>query len=511
MKIFYKISGMVLFVLFVAVVGMMGSAMVLNQRLAKQIDIKLDEAFTEVFAKVGTIFSDFEGSAKEKMSKTSGLFSLEQTWGVFRKGHEDYLAKSRDIMQKAFDDLKKSGSDAGVPKDEIDKVKARVMKELDDLNTQLDASVTADTGKMISSGAKTMGEASVNFVGTQEQTQRQIRDIKMRALDKVTQSQKEGSRNTIIALLLAVAVVTVLVLFVSVVMTRSLTKPITEMIDVLREIAEGEGDLTRRLKADSGDEFGMLAENFNLFVEKIEQIVRQVRDASDSLVASNQEINVRSQSIADGAQQQSAGFEELSGVFQSNVQNASDANDVAQVTSKNAEVVGRGMDEMIEAMNAIEKSSKQMEQAIQIITDIADQTNLLALNAAIEAARAGEHGKGFAVVADEVRLLAERSATAAKDISGQIRASLGQIDNGAVISKKAGENLKDIVANIRTFAEQLGSISASMQEQAATMEQSTAITEANVAAAEFMATASTDMGKQTEILKKLVNKFKVNG
>jgi len=184
---------------------------------------------------------------------------------------------------------------------------------------------------------------------------------------------------------------------------------------------------------------------------------------------------------------------------------------VAQLTSQNAQVVGRGMDEMNEAMASIEKSSQQMAQAIQIITDIADQTNLLALNAAIEAARAGEHGKGFAVVADEVRKLAERSALAAEEISGQIHDSLRHVENGAVISKKAGENIKSIVLNISKMAEQLGMISVSMQEQSATMEESTSITEENVSAAEFMASAAAEMENQTQILKELVNRFKVYG
>lgn len=289
----------------------------------------------------------------------------------------------------------------------------------------------------------------------------------------------------------------------------SIVNPIKNAIEMLKDIAEGEGDLTKRLKVTSGDEIEEMATWFNTFIDKIEQIIKQVKESATQLASGSDEVSSGAQQIADGAQQQSAGFEELSSSVQSNAANATSSNELTQKTSDQAQTAGDGMQNTIEAIKEIEQSSQKIAESVTFITDIADQTNLLALNAAIEAARAGEHGKGFAVVADEVRKLAERSATSAQEIAQIINKSIKQVESGVKLSDEAGEIIGKILQNITSIAEQLQNISASSEEQSSTMEENTSITEANASAAEELSASAEEMASQAAILKNLVDQFKV--
>jgi methyl-accepting chemotaxis protein len=334
------------------------------------------------------------------------------------------------------------------------------------------------------------------------------------AIFKTALAQLEGiadhakaQMQTVIITILIISIVGIVVIVLFLV--RGIADPIKKVLGMLKDIAEGEGDLTKRIDYVAGDEIGQLAHWFNIFVEKIETIIRQVKDAALQLTSASEEVSRGSQQISDGAQQQSASFEELSSSVQSNATHASEASDVTQNTSQEAAVSGDKMDETVEAIQGIEKSSKAIAEAVAIITDIADQTNLLALNAAIEAARAGEHGKGFAVVADEVRKLAERSATSAKEITDLLRVSIQQVDNGVTLSNDAGLALKKIVTDIQKVSEQLKEISSATQEQAATMEENASIVESNAAASEELAASAEELSSQAESLSNLVGRFQV--
>jgi len=289
---------------------------------------------------------------------------------------------------------------------------------------------------------------------------------------------------------------------------RSIVQPIKHLSETIMLV--GKGDLDQRVEISSSDELGSLSDSLNNFIEQLAGIIMQIKEAASQLSLATGEIANSSQQISDGAQQQSASFEELASSVQTNAENVKSANGLSQDVTVNAEKAGQAMDNTVGAMSVMEKSSGQIAQAVNIITDIADQTNLLALNAAIEAARAGEHGKGFAVVADEVRQLAERSASSAKDIANLIKETLKQVENGVNVSKEAGDNVKIIIGNIRKVAEGLQSIAHASEEQAAAMEQNTSITESNAAASEELASAAEEMATQASSLQDILSRFKVS-
>lgn len=351
------------------------------------------------------------------------------------------------------------------------------------------------------------------------QLNRSVDDINTLVGQLITQVNKEMSdalrhaddasmsTNVILPILTLCSVV--IALFLGIIVSRMIIDSVTQLGAVTQKVAGG--DLNQRVNIISGDEIGELGGYVNLMINGLNTIVKQVKHASDQLASISSEITSLAQQIADGSQQQSVSFQELSTTVQSNAHNATKANEIAHETAKNADLTGKSMGNTIEAILAIEQSAGKIAEAIVFITDIADQTNLLALNAAIEAARAGEHGKGFAVVADEVRKLAERSAGSAGEINKLIKESLQQVNNGVKLSKESGDRLKLIIGNISKIDLQLEAISTSTQEQAASMEENTSVTDSNASAAEELAAASNEMAQQAENLKKLVDQFKIQG
>ena len=327
--------------------------------------------------------------------------------------------------------------------------------------------------------------------------------------EELSKNARSLANGLFLALILCLAISVALVLAVGVLLINGVQEPVVRIARYITDHT-AQGDFSVHTAMDGReDEIGDISRAIMKINDQLGNMVVQVKDAANQLVTATEQISSASQQISDGAQQQSAAFEELSGSVQSNASSSQHANELAQDTTRKAEKAGEGMVTTLDAMGTIEHSSKQISEAVSIITDIADQTNLLALNAAIEAARAGEHGKGFAVVADEVRKLAEKSASSAKEITGLIKDSLSQVENGVALSKETGERLKDIVTNITNISSQVRSITTATQEQAAAMEENTTITESNSSASEEMAASAEELAAQANSLRDLVSRFKV--
>ncbi|MBF0442410.1 MAG: methyl-accepting chemotaxis protein [Oligoflexales bacterium] len=247
-------------------------------------------------------------------------------------------------------------------------------------------------------------------------------------------------------------------------------------------------------------------------VARLNDTAYQITAAVDLLAESSDSLAKASGNQASSIEETSASMEEFSSMVKRNTVNTQEVNKLAQESKQAADSGDTEIQALISAMSGIVTSSKKIEDIINVIEDITFQTNLLALNAAVEAARAGDHGKGFAVVADAVRDLAQRSSSAAREITTIIKESVLQSDSGAKIAVKSGESLKEIVGAAKKVASLAGEIASANQEQAQGIVQITQAitqidqsTQSNASTSEKVAQTSRELKVQTESLNLLVD------
>ena len=388
----------------------------------------------------------------------------------------------------------------------------------------------------------------------------------------------------LISLLMA-GIVSVLGWFIA----RGISKPIVSIAGVAENIAIG--NIDQRIDIKSGDEIGTLAHSFRNLIDymknlstaaqsiadsdltvrvepKSEQdvlgksfktmiinltgMVRQIQDNSTQLVSAATEIASASEQQSRGAKDQSnqmnqvsVAVEEMSATIVESARNAGEAQQASRNASETASTGGQIVSETIQGMQKISntvrnsaesitklaQSADQIGEIVSVIDDIADQTNLLALNAAIEAARAGEQGRGFAVVADEVRKLAERTGKATGEITDMIKgiqtetndavqsmeSGIQEIDTGRELADNAGSSLTEIVNMSQQVMDMIQQMATATEEQSSAAEQIsknietvTSITKETAAGAEQSATAAEELNRQAEGLKNMVSAFKVS-
>jgi methyl-accepting chemotaxis protein len=295
-------------------------------------------------------------------------------------------------------------------------------------------------------------------------------------------------------------------LIVSRKVSRSIFVRFQEMIERIKDVAQGEGDLTKRVQITSNDEVAQLAKWFNTFMDKLQEVLCQVSSNTQSLATASEDISASSRDQARGAELQkdqtnqvAAAMQEMAATVQEVSENSNKAAAASQQAAEMAREGGKVVEETLSRMRTIAdsvgdtarkvkelgKRSDEIGRISAVIDDIADQTNLLALNAAIEAARAGEQGRGFAVVADEVRKLAERTGTATKEIAAMIRniqaetrtavaameAGSKEVESGVESTRQAGESLQGIITMSQQVGDMVTQIATAATEQSATTEQ----------------------------------------
>jgi methyl-accepting chemotaxis protein len=335
----------------------------------------------------------------------------------------------------------------------------------------------------------------------------------------------EGVRSRIALTFLVLALVSLLVGGMGTlwVVRRTISRPSERMIALAKDLAEGDGDLTKRLDVQSRDEIGEMAYWFNTFLDKIHSLIGQVKVTAVEVASASQQLSSAASQLSDGSQEQASSLEEtaasleqITATVKQTADNAKQANQLAASSSDAADKGGQVVTSAVAAMAEITKSSKKIADITTTIHQIAFQTNLLALNAAVEAARAGEQGRGFAVVATEVRNLAQRSATAAKEIRALIQDSVEKVEAGSTLVNQSGQTLQEIVASVKQVTDIIGEIAAGTQEQSAGIDQVNLgvnqmdhVVQSNAAQTEQLSATAHLMAEQGGQLQALVRRFKL--
>ncbi len=403
----------------------------------------------------------------------------------------------------------------------------------------------AKAGRTNEAWALMRGDAYTTAMDEQK-TIDKLKEMKLRHASLRDEQNNADAKDASMLMLSVIALGVALALVLGIVIARIIARPLREVVASIES-----ADLNSSLATDRKDEVGLLQSAFNGFVGSIRETLLQVSSATSAVASASSQISSSTEEMAAGAQEQTSqagevasAVEEMTKTIVENSKNAGDTASTAKKAKDAAENGGEVVAQTVAGMQRIAdvvkssaatvqelgKSSDQIGEIIGVIDDIADQTNLLALNAAIEAARAGEQGRGFAVVADEVRKLAERTTKATKEIAqmikkiqtdtqGAVRSmeqGTQEVESGMRLAENAGVSLREIVGISQQVTDMVSQIAAASEQQSSASEQISknveaisTVTQQTASGTQQIARAAEDLNRLTDNLQQLVAKFRL--
>jgi methyl-accepting chemotaxis protein len=430
---------------------------------------------------------------------------------------EEKVKEQRKRYETAVAGLKSLGLEDGEKK---------VLADIAALDTETDAAFKEAIGQVLafnSEGAAKVIASRIDPLNQQTLALiNKVVDLQAAAARDVMASSTVADRKVLMLTIVLSAVAIGVGVAGGLLITRSITVPLSGAVEVAQKVAAGE--LTSEVTVEGKDETSELLQALQDMNSSLAKTVGDVRmgtelitTASQEIASGNADLSSRTESQASSLEETASSMEELTSTVKQNADNARQANQLAVSASSVAVKGGTVVAQVVDTMGSIKESSRKIVDIIGVIDGIAFQTNILALNAAVEAARAGEQGRGFAVVATEVRNLAQRSAGAAKEIKELIGDSVGKVDVGSKLVDEAGQTMDLIVTSIKQVADIMGEITAATQEQSNGIEevnqaitQMDEMTQQNAALVEEAAAAAESMQEQAQKLAQAVSIFKLS-